>query len=66
MIAAATENYDNSENDDPGAVIVKEMAKAVIHQKVLRKNSLRGIAPYAIIVWRLFKNVTVIFAFFLA
>ena len=30
MIAAATENYDNSENDDPGAVIVKEMAKAVI------------------------------------
>ena len=30
VIAAATENYDNSENDDPGAVIVKEMAKAVV------------------------------------
>ena len=30
MIAAATENYDNSKDDDPGAVIVKKMAKAVV------------------------------------
>ena len=30
MVAAATENYDNSKDDDPGAVIVKEMAKAVV------------------------------------
>ena len=37
MIAAATENYDNSENDDPCAVIVKKMAKAVvIHSMFLR------------------------------
>ena len=37
MVAAATENYDNSKDDDPGAVIVKEMAKAVvIHSMFLR------------------------------
>ena len=37
VIAAATENYDNSKNDDPGAVIVKKMAKAVvIHSMFLR------------------------------
>ena len=37
MIAAATEDNDNSEDDDPGAVIVKEMAKTVvIHSMFLR------------------------------
>ena len=37
MVAAATENYDNSKDDDPGAVIVKKMAKAVvIHSMFLR------------------------------
>ena len=37
MVAAATENYDNSEDDDPSAVIVKKMAKAVvIHSMFLR------------------------------
>ena len=37
MVAAATKNYDNSKDDDPGAVIVKEMAKAVvIHSMFLR------------------------------
>ena len=37
MVAAATENYDNSKDDDPGAVIVEEMAKAVvIHSMFLR------------------------------
>ena len=34
-VAAATEYDDQSENDDPSAVIVKKMAKAVIHKKVL-------------------------------
>ena len=37
MVAAATENYDDSKDDDPSAVIVKEMAKAVvIHSMFLR------------------------------
>ena len=37
MIAAATEDNDNSKDDYPGAVIVKEMAKAVvIHSMFLR------------------------------
>ena len=36
MIATATENYYYRENDDPGAVIVKEMAKAiVVHKRFL-------------------------------
>ena len=34
-VAAATENDDQSKNDDPSAVIVKKMAKAVVHGKVL-------------------------------
>lgn len=38
MVAAATENYDDSQNDDPGAVIVEKMAKAVvIHSMFLRR-----------------------------
>ena len=57
LTAAGAEEDDQGDDDDPGAVIVKEMAKAVIHQKVLRKNSLRGIAPYAIIIWRAPKSV---------
>ena len=37
VVAAATENYDDSQDDDPSAVIVKEMAKAVvIHSMFLR------------------------------
>ena len=37
VVAAATEDYDNGKNDDPGAVIVKEMAEAVvIHSMILR------------------------------
>ena len=63
VIAAATENYDNSENDDPGAVIVKEMAKAVVHQKVLRKKVFGGLAPYAIILWQTPPMCEHIFAF---
>ena len=43
--AAGAEQDDQGDDDDPGAVIVKEMAKAVVHQKVLRKNSLRGFCP---------------------
>ena len=36
-MAAATEDYDNGKDDDPGAVIVKEMAEAVvIHSMFLR------------------------------
>ena len=30
VVAAATEYDHNSQNDDPGAVIVKEMAQAVV------------------------------------
>jgi hypothetical protein len=30
VIAAATENYYYRENDDPGAVIVKDVAQAVV------------------------------------
>ena len=38
VVAAETENDDDSENDDPGAVIVEKMAKAVvIHSKFLRR-----------------------------
>ena len=37
VVAATTENYDNSEDDDPSAVIVKKMAKTVvIHSMFLR------------------------------
>ena len=36
-VAAAAENHDQRNNNDPGAVIVKEVAKAVIHQKVLHR-----------------------------
>lgn len=37
MVAAATEDYDNSKDDNPGAVIVEKMAKAVvIHSMFLR------------------------------
>ena len=34
IIAAATEDYDYSENDDPGAVVVEEMAQAVVVHKM--------------------------------
>lgn len=37
-VAGAAEEDDQCDNDDPGAVIVKEVAKAVVHKKVLRKN----------------------------
>ena len=38
VVAAATENYDDSKDDDPGAVIVEKMAKAVvIHSMFLRR-----------------------------
>ena len=40
--AAANEN-DERDHDDPGAVIVKEMAKAVIHQMILHK--MFGVVP---------------------
>ena len=43
--AAGAEEDDQGNDEDPGAVIIKKMAKAVIHQKVLRKNSLRGDFP---------------------
>lgn len=37
VIATATENYDNSKDNDPGAVIVKKMAKTVVvHNMFLR------------------------------
>ena len=37
VIAAATEDYDNSKDDNPSAVIVEKMAKAVvIHSMFLR------------------------------
>ena len=34
IIAAATENYDYCENDDPGAVVVEKMAQAVVVHKM--------------------------------
>ena len=34
IIAAATEDYDYSENDDPGAVVVEKMAQAVVVHKM--------------------------------
>jgi len=34
VVAAAAENNDYSKNDYPGAVIVEEMAKAVVIHKV--------------------------------
>ena len=37
-MAAATEYYDNSKNDDPGAVIVKEMAKAVVVHSIFLRS----------------------------
>ena len=35
--AGAAEEENEGDDDEPGAVIVKEMAKAVVHKKVLRK-----------------------------
>ena len=43
--AAGAEEDDQGNDEDPGTVVVKKVAKAVIHQKVLRKNSLRGGFP---------------------
>ena len=38
VVAAATENNDNGKDDDPGAVIVEKIAKAVvIHSMFLRR-----------------------------
>ena len=34
VIAAATKNYNYSKNDDPGAVVVEEMAQAVVIHKI--------------------------------
>jgi hypothetical protein len=31
-VAAATEDQDQGQNDDPSAVIVKKMAKTVVHR----------------------------------
>ena len=43
VVAAATENYDESENDDPGAVIIEKMAKTVVvHRYVPPKNVCDG------------------------
>ena len=33
VVAAATENYDNSKDDDPCAVVVEKMAQAVVVHK---------------------------------
>ena len=51
-VAGAAEEDDQGDDNDPGAVIVKEVAKAVVHQKVLRKKVFGGLAPYAIILWQ--------------
>ena len=45
VVAAATENNDYSKDYDPGAVIVKEIAKAVVIHKVCSSG---------FDVWRLF------------
>ena len=38
VVAAATENYDDSKDYDPGAVIVEKIAKTVvIHSMFLRR-----------------------------
>ena len=53
IVAAATENYDDSKNDDPGAVVVKKMAQAVVvHKmyvppKMFRAFSVRSFISYA-------------------
>jgi hypothetical protein len=36
-MAAATENYYNSQNDDPSVVILEDMAKAVVVHYVSSK-----------------------------
>ena len=56
VVAAATENYDDSENDNPGAVIVEKMAKAVvIHSMFLR----RMLAMLSRLVYNMKKTVEV-------
>jgi len=43
-VAAATENDDNGCNNNPGAVVVKEMAQAVvIHSMLSSKDDLRAL-----------------------
>ena len=34
VMAATAENYNYSKNDDPGAVVVKEMAQAVVVHRI--------------------------------
>ena len=34
VVAATAENYDNSKDDDPGAVIIEKMAQAVVIHKI--------------------------------
>ena len=40
VIAAATENYDDSKDDDPCAVIVEKMAEAVVVHNVFLQSML--------------------------
>ena len=39
-MAAATEYYNKRENDDPGAVVIENMAKAVVIHMILQKTFL--------------------------
>lgn len=62
-VAAATEDDNKSENDDPSAVIVEEMTKAVIHKAILPCRAEDGLdlavfPPYINILCKAFFLVT--------
>ena len=44
-VAANAENDDQCQNNDPSAVIVKEMAKAIVHSAVLPCRAEGGFDP---------------------
>ena len=52
VVAATAENYDNSKDDYPGAVVVKKMAQAVVIHKICSSEMcsrffLRSLTYYA-------------------
>ena len=57
VVAATAENYDNSENYDPGTVIVKEMAQAVVIHKLCSSEMCSRFLSRSLTYYAVEKNV---------
>ena len=69
LVAARAEYDDEGKDDDPSAVVVKEMAQTVVIHSVLQSciDSIRRSFPYAIIVckWRALCDISFFFFIFI-